>query len=120
MVVLSSTEVCLPCYPVWVSQHILKHPKPVQLQLIMGPDTYNISSMKFTVPKLAADGSNWLTHQEHVQNAVTPKELCQHLMGTVHKQVELIENEGSFYQNKGSLNLLSDEEIEELEDTMEE
>ncbi|KAG6860130.1 hypothetical protein C0995_015365 [Termitomyces sp. Mi166 len=44
--------------------------------LVMGPDnTYDVSTTKLTVPKLAADGSNWPTYQERVTNAVTSKKL---------------------------------------------
>ncbi|KAG6901407.1 hypothetical protein C0995_012326 [Termitomyces sp. Mi166 len=89
-------------------------------QQVMGPkDIYNVSTLKLTIPKLMADGSNWLTYQEHVQNAVTSKKLRCHLVGTTCKPVALIKHSGSFFLNNNSLFLLLDKEIKEHEDAIE-
>ncbi|KAG6899256.1 hypothetical protein C0993_011933 [Termitomyces sp. T159_Od127] len=69
---------------------------------------------------LAADGSNWPTYQERITNAVTLKKLRRHLMGTAHKLVALVEHEGSFYRDDKSLAPLTDNQIDEIEDAMEE
>jgi len=67
----------------------------------MGPEhTFDISTNKVTLPKLASDGSNWS-------------------LGTVRKPVELREQNGSFYKGS-SLAPLSDKEVEDHEDMMDE
>ncbi|KAG6859749.1 hypothetical protein C0995_004525, partial [Termitomyces sp. Mi166 len=87
----------------------------------MGPeDTYDVSTMKLTIPKLAADSSNWPTYQEHITNTVTSKKLQQHLIGTAHKLAELVEHDGSFFHNNDSLSSMSDMDIEDHEELMEE
>ncbi|KAG5640084.1 hypothetical protein DXG03_001282, partial [Asterophora parasitica] len=43
---------------------------------VMGPEaTYNISTSKVMLAKLASDGSNWSLYQEWVLNALTSKKL---------------------------------------------
>ncbi|KAG6891809.1 hypothetical protein C0993_006257, partial [Termitomyces sp. T159_Od127] len=86
----------------------------------MGPDfTYDLSSTKLTVPALAADGSNWPTYQERVTNAVTSKKLRRYLTGTARKPAMLIERDGSFVRDNKSPAPLSDKEVDDLEDAME-
>ncbi|KAG5719565.1 hypothetical protein E4T56_gene14204 [Termitomyces sp. T112] len=86
----------------------------------MGPkDTYDVLTMKLTVPKLVSDGSNWMLYQEHIINVITSKKLHRHVIGTAHKLVALVKHDGSFFWDDNLLFLLSDKQIEEYKDTME-
>ncbi|KAG6894007.1 hypothetical protein C0995_015334 [Termitomyces sp. Mi166 len=87
----------------------------------MGPDdTYDVLTTKLTILKLMADGSNWPTYQEHVTNAVTSKKLQRHLISTACKLAELVKRDGSFFHNNNSLSPMSDMDIEDHEELMEE
>ncbi|KAG5352070.1 hypothetical protein C0989_003995 [Termitomyces sp. Mn162] len=68
---------------------------------------------------LVADGSNWPTYQEHITNVITSKKLQRHLTGTACKLATLVEHDESFYWDNKSLALLSDKEIDDLEEAME-
>ncbi|KAG5639903.1 hypothetical protein DXG03_002523 [Asterophora parasitica] len=82
----------------------------------MGPEaTYDISTSKVMLPKLASDGSNWSLYQEWVLNALTSKKLHRHVTGTTRKLEELTESGGVFFK-RGSLAPLSDKEVEVHED----
>lgn len=86
----------------------------------MGPDdnqdvSSTTSTEKVTVPKLRADGSNWAIYAERVMNYVISKGLRRHILGTVRKPVNLVEQNGSFYK-PGQLAPLTDEEVEKHED----
>ncbi|KAG6887194.1 hypothetical protein C0995_000514 [Termitomyces sp. Mi166 len=88
--------------------------------LVMGPeDTYDVSTMKLTVPKLASDGSNWTSYQERIINAIMSKKLHRHVIGTTRKPVALVEHDGSFFWDDNLLLPLSDKQLEEHEDAME-
>jgi len=53
-------------------------------------------------PKLAADGFNWPTYLEWINNAIIAvKRLQRHLSETVHKPEELVEQDGKWYKMKG-------------------
>ncbi|KAI0772862.1 hypothetical protein BD413DRAFT_453297, partial [Trametes elegans] len=40
----------------------------------------------FTVPKLAQDGSNWITYKERMHMVLGTRGLMQHLVGTAHRE----------------------------------
>ncbi|RDB27836.1 Retrovirus-related Pol polyprotein from transposon TNT 1-94 [Hypsizygus marmoreus] len=86
----------------------------------MGPEeTYDVSTNKVTVPKLASNGSNWPTYSARIMNTLTSKKLRRHVIGTARQPEELQERNGSFYKEQ-MLNPLSDKELEEHEDAVEE
>src|SRR6266850_5187943 len=89
----------------------------------MGPDTTTMSATStiklIKLMKLADDGTNWITYRERVLNMLTHKGLCRHIMGTAQKPEEVEEQDGKFYK-KGSLNALTDTELEALEKSMDE
>ncbi|KAG6858957.1 hypothetical protein C0995_012656, partial [Termitomyces sp. Mi166 len=87
---------------------------------VMGAeDTYDISTTKLTILKLVSDGSNWTLYQEHIINRIMSKKICQHVMGTTHKLVALVECDSSFFWDDNLLFLLLDKQLEEHEDAME-
>jgi len=79
----------------------------------MGPadiSTDSTSTIKVTsLPKLAADGSNWSTYQDHVVNAIKAKGLRRHLLGTVHKPEDLEERNRGFFKPKTESPLTDDQ-----------
>ncbi|KAG5334083.1 hypothetical protein C0989_004396 [Termitomyces sp. Mn162] len=86
----------------------------------MGPkDTYDVLTTKLTVPKLASDGLTWALYQECIINTIMSKKLCQHVVGTAHKPVALVECDGSFFLDDNLLFLLLDKQLEEHEEVME-
>jgi len=72
------------------------------------------------LPKLTADGSNWSTYSEQINNAmITVKGLRRHLSGTVRKPEELVERDGKWYKMKGEsqeATPLTDDELDKHED----
>ncbi|KAG6881756.1 hypothetical protein C0995_000758, partial [Termitomyces sp. Mi166 len=87
---------------------------------VMGPkDTYNVSTMKLTVPKLMSDGLNWTSYQERIINTITSKKLHRHVISTAHKPVVLVKHDSSFFWDDNLLLPLSDKQLEEHEDAME-
>ena len=91
----------------------------------MGPTEVSTDSSTIKVtslPKLAADGSNWTTYQDCIINTIKAKGLHQHLIGTAHKPEELEEWTGKFYKPETTLPLTDDklEAHENLIDTYEE
>ncbi|KAF8156066.1 hypothetical protein B0H34DRAFT_659125, partial [Crassisporium funariophilum] len=87
----------------------------------MGPEqTFDISTLKVTLPKLASDGSNWPTYKDRIINALTSKKLRRHVIGSALKPKEPTKGEsGQLYQS-GSLVPMSDAEIEKYEDSLDE
>ena len=88
----------------------------------MGPgSTSNMSSsssVKVTnLPRLAEDGSNWVTYKERILNNLTSKGLMRHIRGMARQPVQLIERNGSFYR-PNELSPLSDEDLEKHEDSV--
>ena len=76
------------------------------------------SSVKVTnLPRLAEDGSNWVTYKERILNNLTSKGLMRHIRGTARQPVQLIERNGSFYR-PNELSPLSDEDLEKHEDSV--
>ena len=77
----------------------------------MGPTKVSTDSLNIKVtslPKLAADGSNWITYQDHIVNAIKAKGLHRHLLGTVCKPEELEEWTRKFYKPEIMLPLTDD------------
>jgi hypothetical protein len=86
----------------------------------MGPDnnqdvSSTTSTEKVMVPKLHADGSNWAIYAERVMNYIISKGLRRHILGTMRKPVDLVEQNGSFHK-PGQLAPLTNEEVEKHED----
>jgi hypothetical protein len=76
------------------------------------------SSVKITnLPRLAEDGSNWVTFKERIINNLTLKGLMRHVRGTAHQPVQLTEHNGSYY-HPNELSPLSDEDLEKHEDSV--
>src|ERR1700724_780515 len=79
----------------------------------MGPaevSTDSASTIKVTsLPKLAADGSNWSTYQDCVVTAIKAKGLRRHLSGTTRKPEDLEERNGDFFKPKETTKLTNDE-----------
>ena len=82
----------------------------------MGPtdvSTDSASTIKVTsLPKLAADGSNWTTYQDRVTNAIKAKGLRRHLSGTARKPEDLEERTSGEFFKPGAQSLLTDDELE--------
>ena len=92
----------------------------------MGPAENNpdLSSTSLTnqasaIPKLSADGLNWLSYSERVMNYLTSKGLKRHLLGTTRKPVDLIERDGGYFAPR-HLGPLSDAEFEKHEEEQDE
>ena len=86
----------------------------------MGPrSSSNMSSSSsvkvVNLPRLAEDGSNWVTYKEF--NNLTSKGLMQHIWGTAHQPIQLTERNSSYYRPH-ELSPLSDEDIEKHEDSV--
>ena len=78
----------------------------------MGPTKVSTDSSTIKVtslPKLAMDGSNWSTYQDHVTNAIKAKGLHRHLAGTMRQPEELEERAGDFFKPKTTTALKADE-----------
>ena len=78
----------------------------------MGPAEVSTDSSTIKVtslPKLAADGSNWTTYQDYIVNAIKAKGLCRHLIDMACKPEELEEWTRKFYKSKTMLPLTNDE-----------
>ena len=87
----------------------------------MGPakvSTDSASTFKvISFPKLANDGSSWTTYQDCIVNAIKVKGLCCHLLETACKLDDLTKWDSKFYK-KDSMTLLSDDDLEKHEDTI--
>ena len=87
----------------------------------MGPgSSSNIMSSSSSVkvinlPRLAEDGSNWVTFKERILNNLTSKGLMRHIRGTARQPVQLTERNGAYYR-PNELSPLSDEDLEKHED----
>ena len=85
----------------------------------MGPadiSTSENTTIKVTqLPKLAADGENWLTYHECVLNAATARGLRRHLVGTALKPSPIVEKDGKFYLSTDDTAPLSEEALEKHE-----
>ena len=67
------------------------------------------------LPRLAEDGSNWVTYKERILNNLTSKGLMRHVRGMARQPVQLTERNGSYYR-LNELSPLSDEDLEKHED----
>src|ERR1700733_12008570 len=90
----------------------------------MGPDMTNEINSSSTIkgvslPKLTEDGSNWITYQERLENAVTAtKGLRRHLNGTARKPEPLIQKPDGKWYLKGSDTALTNDQIDAHEDSI--
>ncbi|KAJ7193505.1 hypothetical protein GGX14DRAFT_588402, partial [Mycena pura] len=78
------------------------------------------SLLKITqLPKLKDDGSNWGTYKDRLLNAIVAKGLRRHAHGTAKAPPDLISRDGEFFF-QGRIAPLSDTELEEHEDKLDE
>ena len=86
---------------------------------VMGPadiSTSENTTIKVTqLPKLAADGENWLTYHERVLNAATARGLRRHLVGTALKPSPIVKKDGKFYLSANDTAPLSEDDLEKHE-----
>jgi len=85
----------------------------------MGPADISISentTIKVTqLPKLAADGKNWLTYHERILNAAMARGLHCHLVGTALKPTPIVKKAGKFYLATDNKVALSVEDLDKHE-----
>ena len=78
--------------------------------------TSDNTTIKVTqLPKLAADGENWLTYHERVLNAATARGLRRHLVGTALKPSTIVKKNGKFYLPTDSLLPLDEDALKKHE-----
>ncbi len=81
--------------------------------------TSDNTTIKVTqLPKLAADGENWLTYHEWVLNAATARGLCRHRVGTVLKPSPVVEKDGKFYLSVDDVLPLDEETLDKHESSV--
>ena len=81
----------------------------------MGPEITTTSSSNIKVinlPRLAEDGSNWVTYKERIINNLTSKGLMRHVKGLVKPPATLEEREGAYFKAK-STTALTEKELDD-------
>lgn len=79
----------------------------------------NTNSSLFNVPKLAEDGSNWITYKERALTAIGARGLMRYADGRA-KRPKPFDLDSKGKPIKADKSLASDAEIEELEDKIDE